>query len=157
MQHELSDVAELIARGVHPSELTSVDRDDAIRTIRDALKRRSGKAWSVAGDRGTAWGWITIQAPPKRRVAHIPNPEYHCDHTQPCSNCPPAFFEGPPDERHGAWYTSDADRTELAQLLGLEHVHCQGVSIAADSPYRREYMARALGLEPISYGVQYWD
>ena len=43
------------------------DRDTAIAEIRAALKRRSGKTWSVTGGRGSAWGWITIHAPPKRR------------------------------------------------------------------------------------------
>lgn len=45
----------------------STDRDDAIQIIKQELKRRSGKAWSVTGGRGTDWGWITITAPPKRR------------------------------------------------------------------------------------------
>jgi hypothetical protein len=45
-----------------------LDRDEAIKRIRAALKRRSGKAWSVTGDRGTAWGWIKIDAPPARRT-----------------------------------------------------------------------------------------
>jgi hypothetical protein len=44
-----------------------IDRNEAINRIRAALKRRSGKPWSVAGDRGTAWGWITVMSPPKRR------------------------------------------------------------------------------------------
>ncbi len=43
------------------------ERDDAIRIIRAELKRRSGRAWSVTGGRGTAWGWIRITAPPRRR------------------------------------------------------------------------------------------
>ena len=42
-------------------------RDDAIKAIRTALRKRSGKAWSVTGGRGTAYGWITISAPPARR------------------------------------------------------------------------------------------
>ena len=42
-------------------------RDEAIRRIKTALKSRSSKTWSVTGDTGTAWGWITIHAPPKRR------------------------------------------------------------------------------------------
>lgn len=42
------------------------DRNEAIKAIRTALRKRSGKAWSVTGGRGTAWGWITISAPPKR-------------------------------------------------------------------------------------------
>lgn len=45
-----------------------ITRDSAISTIRAALRRRSGKAWSVTGGRGTAWGWITIEAPPARRT-----------------------------------------------------------------------------------------
>lgn len=44
-----------------------MDRDTAIARIRAALKSRSGKPWSVKGGRGTAWGWITITAPPARR------------------------------------------------------------------------------------------
>lgn len=43
-----------------------MDRHEAITSIRKALRKRSGKSWSVRGDTGTAWGWITISAPPKR-------------------------------------------------------------------------------------------
>jgi hypothetical protein len=46
--------------------MATTDRDEAIKTIRAALKRRSGKAWSVRGGTGSAWGWITITAPPLR-------------------------------------------------------------------------------------------
>lgn len=41
-------------------------RNETIKEIKSALKQRSGKAWSVTGGRGTAWGWITITAPPAR-------------------------------------------------------------------------------------------
>ena len=44
----------------------ATDRNEAIRLIRAALRRRTGRAWSVRGGRGTAWGWITITAPPAR-------------------------------------------------------------------------------------------
>jgi hypothetical protein len=44
------------------------DRNTAIAAIRDALRRRTGRAWSVTGGRGTAWGWITVSSPPARRV-----------------------------------------------------------------------------------------
>jgi hypothetical protein len=44
-----------------------MDRNEAIKRIRAALKRRSGKAWSVTGGRGTSWGWIEINSPPARR------------------------------------------------------------------------------------------
>jgi len=46
----------------------SLDRNEAIKAIRQALKARSGKLWSVTGGRGTGWGWIHISAPPSRRV-----------------------------------------------------------------------------------------
>lgn len=52
-----------------PEPLPRYDRADAIRLIREHLKRRSGKAWRVYGDRGTAWGWITIRAPKARSLA----------------------------------------------------------------------------------------
>jgi hypothetical protein len=45
---------------------TANDRDATIKAIRKALRARSGKAWSVTGGRGTAWGWIRISAPPAR-------------------------------------------------------------------------------------------
>lgn len=43
-------------------------RNEVIACIRTALRKRSGKAWSVTGGRGTAYGWITISAPPARRI-----------------------------------------------------------------------------------------
>lgn len=42
-------------------------RKEAIKTIRTALKKRSGKPWSVTGGRGTAYCWLRIDAPPKRK------------------------------------------------------------------------------------------
>ena len=47
---------------------TRLSRNEAILMIRKSLRERSGKAWSVTGGRGTAWGWITICSPPARRV-----------------------------------------------------------------------------------------
>jgi hypothetical protein len=43
-------------------------RSDVTKKMKQLLKARSGKAWSVTGSRGTAWGWLSIQAPPKRRT-----------------------------------------------------------------------------------------
>jgi hypothetical protein len=48
-----------------PADFTN--RDEAIAEIRAALKRRSGRTWSVTGGKGTAWGWITVTTPPARR------------------------------------------------------------------------------------------
>jgi hypothetical protein len=106
-------------------QTTLIDRDEAIKAIRRALKARSGKTWSVTGGRGTAWGWITITSPPARR------------------------------EKFG--YMSEADRVELARLLGKDSVHNQGESIPAGSDYRREYVDRAEGRDPSVQGTPYWD
>jgi hypothetical protein len=48
----------------------NVDRDPTIRAIRAALRRRTGRAWSVTGGRGTSWGWIRIHSLPSRRVGY---------------------------------------------------------------------------------------
>jgi len=52
-------------------ELAQLDRNAIISHIKQALKQRSGKAWSVTGGRGTAYGWITIRA----RGEHWMEPE----------------------------------------------------------------------------------
>ena len=111
-----------------------LDRNTAIKLIRDALRKRSGKAWSVTGGRGTAYGWIEINAPPARR-------RYDSDGNE------------------GGSYMGLRDRRELARLLDLrdELVHPQGESIAASGDHRLEYIARARGVKPERYGVQYWD
>lgn len=114
------------------------DRATAIATIKADLKRRSGKAWSVTGGKGTAYGWIKIDAPPKRRI-------YSWDGTTIVSPTP------------GSGQMSLADRTELGKLLGLDFVHPQGVSIAASGAYRTEYMERAAGQVPTEIAQPYWD
>ena len=48
---------------------------EAVVAIRTALKARSGKSWSVTHGRGTAYGWITISAPPKALVDGYMSPE----------------------------------------------------------------------------------
>jgi hypothetical protein len=55
--------------------VTRIDLDEAIQRIRKALKERSGKAWSVKRDRGTSYGWITIESPPSRCDEHGYMPE----------------------------------------------------------------------------------
>lgn len=47
-----------------------MDRNETIKAIKTALQKCSGKTWSVTGGRGTAWGWLTIDAPPARRTWH---------------------------------------------------------------------------------------
>ena len=102
---------------------TDVSRDAVIARIRECLARRSGRPWSVTGGRGTAWGWIRIDAPPRRRTADW-------------------------DGTGAGTYSTRADRDELARLLGLDTVHTQGESVPASSAHYREYLARAAGRTP---------
>ena len=52
---------------------------------------------------------------------------------------------------------SDADRHELAALLGLPTVHSQGESIPSSTQHYQEYIDRAEGRTPSVIGRQYWD
>ncbi len=117
---------------------TFLSRGEAIAAIRSALKRRSGKAWSVKGGRGTAYGWLRIDAPPARRAFE---------------------WDGVTSTTAEFPYPSLADRQELADLLGLgpTPVHPQGISVPASSDYYQEYVDRANGLRPSVFGAPYWD
>jgi len=115
-----------------------MNRNEVIAKIKTALKERTGSAWSVTGGRGTAWGWITVSAPPARLV---------CSRA---ADCGPACT-------HGRGYMATADMALLALALGLDHVHNQGVSIAASSAHYREYLDRAQGLKPEAIATPYWD
>ena len=129
-------------------------RDEVIKRIRTALKRRSGKSWSVTGGRGTAYGWITIDAPPAQRTwQYIESGRMRKDYPHL-----PEYTEIPipPDSKCGG-HTSPAERAELAALLGLSDVHHQGVKIPASSAYWQEYIDRAEGKTPSVYGEPYWD
>jgi hypothetical protein len=64
-------------------------------------------------------------------------------------------IQAPPSRRDGDGMTA-ADRAELASLLGIDHAHFQGVSVPASIAYRREYVARARGLDPV-VAQPYWD
>lgn len=41
---------------------TTMTRDGAIDVIKSGLKKRSKRAWSVTGGRGTTYGWIMIRS-----------------------------------------------------------------------------------------------
>lgn len=43
-------------------------RTEAIKELKAALKEATGRTWRVYGDRGTAYGWITIRSPKARAV-----------------------------------------------------------------------------------------
>lgn len=130
---------------------TENDRDRTIRQIRAALYRRSRKQWSVTGGRGTAWGWITIDAPPSRRT---------WGNRLKADASPAQLSEDYEEYDTGApgGHMSPAERAELGALLGLEGpAHFQGVSIAASSEYYAEYLARAEGRTPAKVATPYWD
>ena len=128
---------------------TTIDRNEAIARIKAALKRRSGKAWSVTGGRGTSWGWITIDTAPARRTWAWRLPDG-------MSDIPENYEEYDTGKPGG--HMSPAERAELGQLLGLNGpVHIQGESVAASHDYRLEYVDRAEGRPPRVIGQQYWD
>lgn len=53
---------------------------------------------------------------------------------------------------------TDDDCKDLGELFVLDHpAHFQGISVAASSHYRREYVSRAEGREPDVRGEPYWD
>jgi hypothetical protein len=112
----------------------SMQRNDVIDAIRKALQERSGKAWSVTGGRGTGWGWLRIDAPPRRRTSNA-------------------------DGTGAGSYATPEDRAELARLLGYaEPVHCQGVSVAASHAHYREFLSRArTGTNGGKTAEAYWD
>lgn len=127
-----------------------MDRNETIKTLKDALKNRSGKTWSVTGGRGTAWGWIEISAPPKRCTGHW------------------TLKPGHLDRGHEDWELTDTgvlggcmtpkDREELTQLLSLDRlVGSNGESIPSGGDYYEEYIQRAQGLPVTVRGEQYWD
>jgi predicted Zn-ribbon and HTH transcriptional regulator len=74
-------------------------RNGVTKKIKQLLKERSGKPWSVTGGRGTGWSWIQIKSPPSRTK----------------------------DNLYG--YMSPEDCRELARLMGHSRpVHNQGIS-----------------------------
>ncbi len=126
-------------------------RDETIKRIRDALKKRSGKTWSVTGGRGTAWGWLTIDAPPARRTWRHEATGERDDRFNDVYR----EVDGGPGY---AGHMSPGERAELATLLGLDQpVHFQGQSIASSNDYYREYVDRAEGRKPAKCAEPYWD
>lgn len=130
-----------------------MDRNETIKKIRTALKLRSGRGWSVTGGRGTAYGWIKIDAPPSLCTwSYRPKAG--------AGECPPPgneFWEEY-DTGEVGHHMSPADRDRLAKLLGLnEPVHVQGVSIPSSNDYYAEYIDRAEGRTPNVVGEPYWD
>lgn len=127
---------------------TDLDRNTVIKALKHNLEARSGKKWSVTGGRGTAYGWITIDAPPARRTWH---------HREVAGGAIPIYedYNDPSHQYEG--HAGPEDRAELAKLLGIETVHSQGVSIASSNEYYREYLQRSAGQTPSKIAQPYWD
>ncbi len=108
------------------------ERSDVCKRIKKALRKRTGLSWSVTGGRGTAWGWLNIQAPKGRLICRDQNPNYdwHLDNYQDEK----PFIERQATEGETAYYTSQEDREILAKALGLgmNEVSAQGVSISPE-------------------------
>ena len=117
-------------------ETLAQDRDSTIKAIREALKRRSGKAWSVTGGKGTAWGWITITAPPARCTGQ-------CRLKSPGLADMPENYELYDSLQPGGSMTP-SDGFELAKLLGKERPINDHESVAASSAHRRVAVCEAL-------------
>jgi hypothetical protein len=123
-----------------------MDRKEAVKRIKAGLKAKTGKTWSVTGGRGTAWGWLRIQAPKSRRVSHEVNPEHdgfeRTDRFMLRTGSTP-WIEYVSDDGDD-WYTSDADVAELKEIFepGYSHFH-QGLQVQPDEWERFVALAEA--------------
>lgn len=125
-------------------------REEVIKAIKAALERRSGKKWSVTGGRGTAYGWLHIDAPPKERTWHRRDTG-----AKDLQGDPVYEWYNDPTQKFG--YTSPARRQELAALLGKTDIHCQGENIPASTAYYMEYLDRAETGRAEHNATPYWD
>jgi len=106
-----------------------LDRNEVVKRIKAALRRKTGKTWSVTGGRGTGWGWITVQAPKSRRISVRDNPAYVDPWETPGEL---RYFEYI-RENGDNYFTSRAACAELALAFGLDKpVHYQGLSISPE-------------------------
>ena len=127
-------------------------RAEAIKRISDALYRRSGHRWSVTGGKGTAYGWLRIDVPPRLRTWH------HIDTGRKDDRGYPVYDEiNDPSQEFG--HMGPAYRAKLCELLGLDRpdVHYQGVSVPASSAHYREYIDRAETGRAEEIAERYWD
>jgi hypothetical protein len=135
----------------HIRKIAGSDRGAVIAAIKQALQKRSGKAWSVTGGKGTAYGWLTIDAPPGRRIQHQRRKADATGHDR-------EDYETYLDADKPFGHITDAERAELAALLGLESIHHQGHSVPASTDYYRVALCQALyGHAGPFTAEQYWD
>ena len=104
-----------------------LSRNAVTRRIKAALVKRSGVQWSVTGGTGTAYGWITITAPPSRR------------------------------QNGGSCMTDADRQLLAELLGLPRPCHHQGEDIGGSNDYYREYIDRAEGRAPRKIAQPYWD
>ena len=103
-----------------------MNRNDTIKRIKKALRKRTGRPWSVTGGRGTAYGWLTIKAVKK----------YAAD----------GRGELTAEDRQYLADILGLDRP----------AHHQGELIPSSNAYYQEYIDRAEGRKPSVIGRPYW-
>lgn len=123
-------------------EASAMSRNDVIKAIKQALKARTGKSWSVRGGRGTGYGWLTIDAPKALR-------RWTREQVGTDASGMPVYEEryltdaevaaGKAEYAH----MGPATRRKLAELLGLERVHADGISIPSGSDFYQAFLDRA--------------
>lgn len=123
--------------------MSYIERNEATKRLRKALKAKTGKSWSVWGDRGTAYGWITVEAPKARRVSEKLAPQFASIVDVPLGTPVEEYlieYTGPAGTND---YTSLADRKILANIFKTLNRGTlrQGLSISPDS--REWYVQRA--------------
>ena len=128
---------------------TYMDRKETIARIKTALQKRSGKTWSVTGGKGTAYGWLTIDAPPARCTWMWRLKEGATENTMENYE---EYDTGNP-----GGHMSPADQAELKALLQFDSLPYQGILIMASNEAYREYIDRAEGRTPTTIAKPYWD
>lgn len=127
-----------------------MNRNEVMKKIKANLKARTGRTWSVTGGRGTAYGWLSIDAPPARRKWQNVDSGERDERGMPVYN---EVFDTSREFGH----MGPEDRAILAEALGMESVHHQGVSIPSSHGHYQEYLDRSEGKVPTVYGERYWD
>lgn len=110
-----------------------IERNDAIARIRAALKAKTGKAWSVRGQAGTAWGWIDVLPMPKDQPFRwCMSKTQQRELAAAFGLAEPVHYQGlsiPPDER--AEYVVRAERDMPAQVYAPKARKAHAASRAA--------------------------
>ena len=109
-----------------------IERNDAIARIKTALRAKTGKAWSVRGQAGTAWGWIDVLPMPKDQPKKEQMTAEQAAELAHAFGLSEVHYQGlsiPPDER--AEYVARAERDMPAQVYAPKARKAHAASRAA--------------------------